>query len=185
MCAHVTLGRQASQTGPWQPPENPAWRIPLAKRPGYTLFAIAVAKLREHLPAAFPVVVRTSRVPAGIDGYCVRRARRFVVAISRKLSCGAAVNTLLHEWAHARAWSHLTDTADRESMSTEQYERLAHGPEFGLAYAETWRLLVTVIMPAYVLVETGRGAANRGLRRPCTPAGKPPGQCRCAALTRR
>jgi hypothetical protein len=79
-----------------------------------------------------------------------------VIALDRELSCAAAVNTLLHEWAHARAWSHLTDTADRESMSPDEFEKLAHGPEFGLAYAETWRLLVTVILPEFVLAETGR-----------------------------
>jgi hypothetical protein len=43
-------------------------------------------------------------------------------------------------------------------MGTEEFEKLAHGPEFGLAYAETWRLLVTVILPEFV----SRGALKRG-----------------------
>jgi hypothetical protein len=130
--------------------ENPRWRIPLAKRPGYEFFGHALGGLREHLPAPYPVIVRTGRLGDAIDGQCVRRARRFVVMLDRKLSCDQAVEALIHEWAHARAWNHRLDRAAAGKMALEDFEAIAHGGEFGVAYAECWRTLVTRIVPGWM-----------------------------------
>jgi hypothetical protein len=105
--------------------------------------------LRDQLPTPYPTIVLTSNVPPEVDGFCVRRATRFVIQIDRKLSCPAAIQTLLHEWAHARAWNHRLDQAGREEMDRDEFEAVCHGPEFGAAYAEAWRLLTTRILPAW------------------------------------
>lgn len=129
--------------------ENPRWRIPLAKRPGYEFFGHVLGGLREHLPAAFPVIVRTARLGDGIDGQCVRRARRFVVLLDRRLSCDQAVEALLHEWSHARAWNHRLDRAVAGKMALADFEAVAHGGEFGVAYAACWRTFVIRILPRW------------------------------------
>lgn len=105
--------------------------------------------LRDHLPTPYPTIVLTSDVPREIDGFCVRRDTRFVIQIDRKLSCAAAIQTLLHEWAHARAWNHRLDQVGRDTVSPDEFEAVCHGPEFGAAYAEAWRLLTTRILPAW------------------------------------
>lgn len=149
ICAHANVAGRQGVT-PSQPEYvSPRWRVPFAKRPGYGLFAFTLAVLREQLPTPYPTIVRTSDVPPEVDGFCVRRATRFVIQIDRKLSCAAAIQTLLHEWAHARAWNHRLDQVDRESANRDEFEAVCHGPEFGAAYAEAWRLLTTRILPAW------------------------------------
>lgn len=149
ICAHANVAG-CHPSVPAQPEYvSPRWLIPLAKRPGYGLFAFALAMLRDQLPTPFPTIVRTSRVPSDVDGFCVRRANRFVIQIDRRLSCAAAIQTLLHEWAHARAWNHRLDQMGREAKGRDEFEAVCHGPEFGAAYAEAWRLLTTRILPAW------------------------------------
>jgi len=151
ICAHAKLATPVFQLPAWPEYESPRWRIPLAKRPGYGFFAFALAALREHLPTPFPTAVLTSKVPPNIDGFCVRRPSKFVIQLDRRLTCEAAVQCLIHEWAHARAWNHRIDRADPATLSPEEFEGLCHGPEFGSAYAEAWRLLTTRILPEWRL----------------------------------
>lgn len=149
ICAHANVA-ESQPCVPAQPEYvSPRWLIPLAKRPGYGLFAFTLTMLREQLPTPFPTIVLTSKVPREVDGFCVRRASRFVIQIDRKLSCAAAIQTLLHEWAHARAWNHRLDQVGREKTGRDEFEAVCHGPEFGAAYAEAWRLLTTRILPAW------------------------------------
>jgi hypothetical protein len=157
VCAHAKLTATTFQPSAWPEYESPRWLIPLAKRPGYGFFAFALAALREHLPTPFPTAVLTSKVPPNIDGFCVRRPSKFVIQLDRRLTCEAAVQCLIHEWAHARAWNHRIDQTDPTTLSPEEFEGLCHGPEFGAAYAEAWRLLTTRILPAWT---------DSGLRQP-------------------
>jgi len=154
ICSHAHV--LAYRPPAWAHYENPRWRIPLAKRPGYALFAFALATLRAHLPTPYPTIVRTGSLPSEIDGYCVRRPSRFVIQIDRKLSCEAAIGVLIHEWAHARAWNHRLDGVCKGGLSRDEFEAVCHGPEFGAAYAEAWRLLTTRILPAWRANRTGR-----------------------------
>jgi hypothetical protein len=147
ICTHAKV--EVVSPPSWLAYENPRWQIPFVKRPGYGLFAFSLSNLREHLPTPFPTIVRTSDVPADVDGFCIRRPCRFVIHLDRKLTCTAAVQTLLHEWAHARAWSHRVDRLDRDQVSQDEFEAVCHGPEFGAAYAEAWRLLTTRILPEW------------------------------------
>jgi hypothetical protein len=129
ICSHARVA--AYQVPAWASYENPRWRIPLAKRPGYGLFAFALATLREYLPTPFPTIVRTGNLPPEIDGYCVRRPSRFVIQIDRKLTCESAIGVLIHEWAHARAWNHILDGATKRGLSQADFEAVCHGPEPG------------------------------------------------------
>jgi hypothetical protein len=149
VCSHAKLARTGIRPANWPEYESPRWLIPLAKRPGYGFFAFVLAALREHLPTPFPTAVLTSKVPPNIDGFCVRRPSKFVIQLDRRLTCEAAVQCLIHEWAHARAWNHRIDQTDPATLSPEEFEGLCHGPEFGAAYAEAWRLLTTRILPAW------------------------------------
>lgn len=84
---------------------GPARRPPLTQRPGYELLVATVAALRKSAPCAYPVVVRSGGVPDTMDGFCIRRKRRFVIHLGECLSPTNAVAVLVHEWAHARAWT--------------------------------------------------------------------------------
>ncbi len=120
-------------------------------RRGFEAFRRVLEGLREHCPPAFPVVVRTSRLPRGIEGYCKRRRNRFVIHLSAFLGQAAAVDTLVHEWAHAVSWSLLLDRAGDDlqagRITTEQFEEASHGAEFGTAFAVVWRAFSMKILP--------------------------------------
>lgn len=65
--------------------------------------------LREKLPPAYPVTVRRVKMK-GLDGDCMLENKKFYIRINNQMSEGSAIDTLLHEWAHARAWNHLHDS---------------------------------------------------------------------------
>lgn len=151
-CRHVALA--AATADPVRPLATPSRsRGSLPTRPGYGLLAATINGLRRHAPAAYPVVVRTGGVPASLDGFCVRRSARFVIHLNDRLGPSAAVSVLLHEWSHARAWSHSLDRAVEElraqKMSQEEFEDLCHGPAFGVEYATCWRVLTGIVMPGF------------------------------------
>jgi hypothetical protein len=153
VCRHACLSSAVAR--PKQPPVLPAatLNLPLAKRPGFDLFGVTVACLRELCPTPFPVIIRTADLAPEMDGCCHRTQGRFVIQLDRGLDCEKAVNVVLHEWAHARAWNHLLDAACGTGMTPEEFDRLSHGPEFGIAFAEVWRTFSGVILPG---IETCR-----------------------------
>lgn len=147
VCRHACLSSAAGRE--YQAALLPAstLKLPLAKRPGYSLFDVTLGCLRELCPAPFPVIVRTSALAPEMDGCCHRTEGRFVIQLDRHLDCEKAVHTLIHEWAHARAWNHLLDAAITEEVGPAEFDRLSHGPEFGIAFAEVWRVFSSVILP--------------------------------------
>jgi hypothetical protein len=44
------------------------------------------------------------------------------------------MDVLVHEWAHARAWNHMLDSATTD----EAFNKLAHDAAWGVAYAEIY-----------------------------------------------
>jgi hypothetical protein len=120
-------------------------------RPDFTVFRKVVAGLREHCPAAYPIVVRTGCLPGDIDGFCRRTSRRFVIHLSDTLSQSAAIDVLVHEWAHARAWNMLLDKASKDAdagrITAEDFEAASHGPEFGVCFAAVWSVVSLRILP--------------------------------------
>lgn len=92
----------------------------------------ALRILREEAPPLFPVRVRRRRLET-IWGQCrfVERGktRYFSISVESRVPEPLVVETLIHEWAHAIAWQ-LGKTVED------------HGPEWGVAYARLYRLVV-------------------------------------------
>jgi len=96
--------------------------------------------LRFTCPPAMPVVVRTARLPANILGNCARRPRRFVIQLNRYLTDEQAVETLLHEWAHALAWNFSLDQlAKAPGIQPDEFDRASHDEAWGCAFSRVWR----------------------------------------------
>lgn len=91
--------------------------------------------LRKKLPPAFPVQVRRVKMNNTKDGYCYKVDEAFQIRINRDLPEAAAIDALLHEWAHARAWNHIHDSIDNE-----EFEKVAHDASWGVAYSEVYRI---------------------------------------------
>lgn len=101
---------------------------------GYSDYKRLVSILKKRCPAAFPVSVRRVKI-SGLDGDCALGHKRFYIRINKDISESSAIETLLHEWAHARAWNHLHD-----SMSAHEFEEKTHDASWGVAYSEVYRV---------------------------------------------
>lgn len=111
-------------------------------------FQKVAAGLRSLCPPAFPVVIRTKQLAPGIEGTCARHRNRFVISIADRLNEKTGIEALLHEWAHALSWTHKLDSVAKMPIDDEaMFERLTHGPEWGVSYAAVWRCFVTQILP--------------------------------------
>ena len=105
-------------------------------------FDKALRLLREKLPLSAPVCVRTKEdlrcEETGEDllGQCMaqfnsrKRVVRFTIEIVRGLEVETAIDTLLHEWAHAVDMLENGDARDED----------AHRDSWGAAYAKAWRV---------------------------------------------
>lgn len=90
-------------------------------------------QLRRELPADFPVRMRRRRdLTADCNGTCTLlgkgKRRRYSIVLRATLSVELAVVMLMHEYAHALAW-----TAEVEAGHTE------HSPAWARAYARVYR----------------------------------------------
>ena len=111
------------------------------RRPGWGAFRRVVADLREHCPAAKPVVVRTSWMPRNVLGECIRRRHRFVIRLNNRMDQAQAIETTLHEWAHALAWNYSLDRlASEPGISPEVFDAASHDEAWGCAYSRVWRV---------------------------------------------
>lgn len=91
--------------------------------------------LRSNFTPALPVTVRVGRVEHNWLGTFQRAGDEFHIRINRKLldNWDAAVETLLHEWAHAMAWSPVFEANE---LAHE------HPDEWGLWMARIYRRFV-------------------------------------------
>jgi hypothetical protein len=99
--------------------------------------------LRKHLPTAFPVQVRRTPLK-GDDGDCTKHKSHFVIRIRKNLNQQQSIDTLVHEWAHARAWSHLDD-----GMENDEFIKSSHDARWGVAYSECYRVYEQHYLGAY------------------------------------
>ena len=90
--------------------------------------------LKEQFPAAFSVSVRRQQMSSRMQGCCYKHGKKFFIQIDKNLNEQAAMDVLVHEWAHARAWNHRLDTAETDDM----FNKLAHDAAWGVAYAEIY-----------------------------------------------
>ena len=103
-------------------------------------FRQVLAGLRALLPPAKPVVVRTSWMPSTTLGECAKRPQTFVIRLNDQMTEAQAVETLLHEWAHALAWNFSLDRLARmPGVSPEEFSRASHDEAWGCAYSRVWR----------------------------------------------
>lgn len=100
----------------------------------YRAYRQLVCILKKKCPAAFPVSVRRVRL-VDLDGDCSLGKKRFFIRINREISESSAIDTLLHEWAHAIAWNHLHD-----SLDWQEFEKRSHDASWGVAYSEVYRV---------------------------------------------
>jgi len=63
------------------------------------------------------------------QGWCFLRRRVLVIHVDHKYPLYSCIDTLIHEYAHAMAWSHA---------SLDAYE-FDHNDAWGLAYAKAYR----------------------------------------------
>lgn len=59
-----------------------------------------------------------------------------------------AVDTLLHEWAHALSWHLVLDRLSRELDSQADFEQASHDELWGCAYSRVWRAYIAKILPS-------------------------------------
>ena len=90
--------------------------------------------LKTKFPAGFPVHVRRVKLSKKLDGRCWKHGKKFFIQIDNQIDEIRAMDTLLHEWAHARAWNHRLDTAETD----EVFNKLAHDAAWGVAFAELY-----------------------------------------------
>lgn len=111
-------------------------------------FQQVLASLRLLVPTPLPVIVRTSRLPAWRYGECLNMRGHFLVRISRDCTEDEAVATLIHEWAHAVAWNYAMDRLGKfPPESHAEFERLTHGPDWGVAYSRVYSTYASEILP--------------------------------------
>lgn len=125
-----------------------ALRLSFLRRPGWTIFGTVLAGLRRHCPAAMPVVVRTSWLSSDTLGRCARRKSRFVIALNANMNEHDAVETLIHEWAHALSWNLVLDRLSRQdSVDPHDFQEASHDEAWGCAYSRVWRVYIGHVLP--------------------------------------
>jgi hypothetical protein len=130
------------------PPGGTGRRRGRSKPSDWPIFQAVLQGLRKLVPTAFPVTVRRAAVRAGVLGTCHRSDDRFVIRLATWLDQEQAIETLLHEWAHALAWSHSLDRLVQSPEVTQaELERLSHDGAWGLAYSRVWQVYGAEIMP--------------------------------------
>lgn len=102
-------------------------------------FKTTRAALQTYCPTAMPVVVRFENLPNTIMGLCSKRPSRFVIRLNALMREPQAVETLVHEWAHALAWNYSLDWLVKHE-SPEVFEMASHDAAWGCAYSRTWRV---------------------------------------------
>jgi len=110
-------------------------------------FLRVVKQLKRHLPPSRPVIVITGRPLSKKDGDCCVVKGKFQIRVCRDLNESQAVDVLLHEWAHAISWEACVGkAANIRRLSEYEFERLAHGPRWGLAYSKVYWCYTSDIM---------------------------------------
>ena len=134
----------------------------LARKPDRRFFFRVVEQLKIHLPPRRPVVVMTGRQFSKKDGDCCVIRGKFQIRVSRQLNESEAVDVLLHEWAHALSWDTCGDmSVQGRRLSKYEFDRLTHGPKWGLAYSKVYQCFVGTIMPHLECEDLNAGFLNR------------------------
>lgn len=100
-----------------------------------------IKELKKKLKLAYPVSIRRCKTPIETDGDCSLQKNKFYIRINNKLTECQAIDVLVHEYAHARCWSHLHD-----SMDDQEFNENSHDATWGVAYAECYRVWESCVL---------------------------------------
>lgn len=114
--------------------------------PKYKNYRQLIKFLKINSPLAYPVSVRRCVMSQSLDGDCQKYKKKFFIRINRDLPENVAIDTLIHEWAHARAWNHLLDSMNED----ERFEDFSHDATWGVAYSEVYRIYQKLVSESYV-----------------------------------
>jgi hypothetical protein len=112
----------------------------------YKNYKKLVSFLKKNLPIAYPVSVRRCVMSSSLDGECIKYNKKFFIKINKDLNENLAVETLIHEWAHARAWNHLLDSLH---VDDDRFDDFSHDATWGVAYSEVYRLYQKLVNESY------------------------------------
>lgn len=116
-------------------------------RKGFDEFRRVVSRLRVLCPTGKPVIIRTAWLPDTTLGECIRRPSRFVIRLNNRLDEQGAIETVLHEWAHALAWNYSLDSlAKQPNIDRDEFDRASHDEAWGVAYSRVWRTYAVDIL---------------------------------------
>ena len=90
-------------------------------------YARIVRLLKKMCPVEHPVSVRRVPLSEELDGDCQFRNDCFLIRINRNLEEHEAIETFLHEYAHALAWDVTKDD---------------HSDDWGKAYSRLYRVFL-------------------------------------------
>lgn len=134
----------------------------LARKPDRRFFFRVVEQLKIHLPPTRLVVVLAGRQFSTKHGDCGLIDYRFRIRVSRELNESQAVDVLLHEWAHALSWDTCGDmSVQGRRLSKYEFDRLTHGPKWGLADSKVYQCFVGTIMPHLECEDLNAAVLNR------------------------
>lgn len=86
-----------------------------------------VVKLLKRQFPEYVVKVRRLRLPTTLQGDCSFKEPAFLIRINNVLNEDAAIDVLIHEWAHILSWDYPGDN---------------HGMQWGKAYSRVYRLFL-------------------------------------------
>lgn len=110
------------------------------------------------------MTVLTGRQLSKKKGDCCAARGKFQIRVSRELNESEAVDVLLHEWAHALSWEACVGkVAYSRSISDHEFEQLAHGPKWGLAFSRVYLCFTSEIVLT-LQAEDLNAAVARGRR---------------------
>ncbi len=140
---------------------------PLRRTQGREYLFRVVEQLKRHLPPSRPLTVLAGRQLSKKDGDCCVARGKLQIRVSRELNESQALDVLLHEWAHALSWEACVGkVAYSRRISDYEFDRLAHGPKWGLAYSEVYLCFMSEIVPSLRAEDLNAAAARgRGGRR--------------------
>ena len=108
----------------------------------YRAYKKLVSVLKRKCKAAYPVSVKRVRMTSKLDGDCYLGKKKFYIRINRDISEQAAIDALLHEYAHALAWNHLHD-----AIGWDQFEEQQHDATWGVAYSKVYQVYEQHFLP--------------------------------------
>ena len=145
-CPARHRSRAASREWPSRP-ANQITASPRLRVHGREFFSRVVKQLKLRLPPNRPVTVLASRQLSKKSGDCSIVRGKFQIRVSRDLNESEAIDCLLHEWAHCLSWDVCVGKVAKDwSVPDHEFDRLSHGPKWGLAYSKVYLCFTSEIL---------------------------------------